>query len=326
MRSVYTQSKGDAIGFIASAMAVTLFFTINHLHLFLITDKSFSAHQKTLRNFTDALYATHSQEGNISHKLTSLYKTRNKTMPPLLQAVNKPFPINQKLSTTSMRDNNSTEENVTDETRHQKLSHHSITQQRSVNPCSKSTPQLLIWIYSAPTNFDKRQTIRQTWGDVRLYLPITVRVVFSLAAVNNPQVQKRIKKEIEEYDDIIQTLTFIDSYRNLSLKASKMLVGTLWLNPGPKRYISFRWTVTSEEWPKSFFAPKACPGFGYFISGDAIKKLQQSIHKNEFLECPGSNEEIAVCAIIRFNFFRHAALQARNSIRHNVVETCSVTD
>ena len=38
-----------------------------------------------------------------------------------------------------------------------------------------------------------------------------------------------------------------------------------------------KWKVTNEEWPDEYFAEKACPGAGYFITKDAVVKLRDAI-------------------------------------------------
>ncbi|KAL1395876.1 hypothetical protein pipiens_010918 [Culex pipiens pipiens] len=65
----------------------------------------------------------------------------------------------------------------------------------------------------APTNWYKRNTIRDTWGR---YDP-RAKLVFLLGAVNSSVLQRRIEKENRLYDDIVQG-SFLDAYRNMTYK------------------------------------------------------------------------------------------------------------
>ena len=53
------------------------------------------------------------------------------------------------------------------------------------------------------------------------------------------------------------------------------VLGTVWRKPIATR--SGKWKVTNEEWPQKYFAEKACPGAGYFITKDAVIKLRDTI-------------------------------------------------
>ena len=83
---------------------------------------------------------------------------------------------------------------------------------------------LLVYVYSAPQDFKKRQTIRATYGNKTILDGKTVRVVFPLGLppdknkkINRRMLQEGIYAESLKYKDIIQE-GFIESYRNLTYK------------------------------------------------------------------------------------------------------------
>ncbi|XP_060600922.1 beta-1,3-galactosyltransferase 5-like [Ruditapes philippinarum] len=86
--------------------------------------------------------------------------------------------------------------------------------------------KVLIFILSAPNNFQRRNIIRKTWGNPRFYSSYgTVKVMFLLGRTNNINVQNNIKGEFDSNGDILQG-NFIDSYYNLS---HKTVMGFKWL-------------------------------------------------------------------------------------------------
>lgn len=83
-------------------------------------------------------------------------------------------------------------------------------------PCSdlKHHPSIVILVHSAPGNFKKRQTVRETWGaqDQRALL------LFLIGAVaNSTSLKDRIDDEQVMYGDLVQG-NFIDAYRNMTYK------------------------------------------------------------------------------------------------------------
>lgn len=78
---------------------------------------------------------------------------------------------------------------------------------------ASASPLVLVLVHSAPTNWYKRNTIRDTWGrhDPR------AKLVFLLGAVNSSVLQRRIEQENRLYDDIVQG-SFLDAYRNMTYK------------------------------------------------------------------------------------------------------------
>jgi len=63
-------------------------------------------------------------------------------------------------------------------------------------------------------DFEKRQTIRQTWANTSLFQDI-IRVAFIIGLSSDEKINKLIKSENDLFSDIIQG-NFLDTYRNLS--------------------------------------------------------------------------------------------------------------
>lgn len=78
--------------------------------------------------------------------------------------------------------------------------------------------ELLIWVYSAPSNFQQRKAVRLNWGRSKLFAPIRTGIVFSLAVTRDNRIQQDIVSEMNKYGDIVQDGGFIDAYRNLTYK------------------------------------------------------------------------------------------------------------
>lgn len=83
----------------------------------------------------------------------------------------------------------------------------------SLKSDERRSPLVLVLVHSAPTNWYKRNTIRDTWGQ---YDP-RAKLVFLLGAVNSSALQRRIEQENRLYDDIVQG-NFMDAYRNMTYK------------------------------------------------------------------------------------------------------------
>lgn len=83
---------------------------------------------------------------------------------------------------------------------------------------------LLLFVKSSPENFERRQAIRDTWGNesfVWSELGASVRVVFALGvhpdASWRSRVQSTLLKEDHTYRDLIQQ-DFLDTFHNLTTK------------------------------------------------------------------------------------------------------------
>lgn len=83
---------------------------------------------------------------------------------------------------------------------------------------------LLLFVKSSPENFERRQAIRDTWGNesyIWLKLGASVRVVFALGVhpvvKDRPRVQRALLQEDQTYGDLIQQ-DFVDTFHNLTTK------------------------------------------------------------------------------------------------------------
>lgn len=101
---------------------------------------------------------------------------------------------------------------------------------------------LLFAIKSNPGNFVRRQAIRETWGQERVYQNgQRVRTVFLLGSspLGHPDLSLLLSFESRQFEDLLQW-DFHESLLNLTLKANVFL----------------RWTMTN------------CPGVSFVFSGD----------------------------------------------------------
>lgn len=79
---------------------------------------------------------------------------------------------------------------------------------------------LLFAIKSAPGSFERRQTVRQTWGQEKVYEGgLRVRIVFLLGmwSVDDPDLSQLISFEAQHFGDVLQW-DFRDTFYNLTLK------------------------------------------------------------------------------------------------------------
>ncbi|KRT86517.1 hypothetical protein AMK59_423 [Oryctes borbonicus] len=95
--------------------------------------------------------------------------------------------------------------------------------------CNDTNLLLLILIHSAPENFEKRQIIRDTWGQPRE----GVKVIFMLGETNNEILEDQLEKENEKYRDFAQG-NFVDTYRNMTYKHVMVLKYAIYHCPQAK--------------------------------------------------------------------------------------------
>ena len=79
---------------------------------------------------------------------------------------------------------------------------------------------LVIIIMSAPTHFEARTAIRQTWGHYGQRKDISI--LFILGATFDNKIEKILQREEDIYGDVIRG-KFVDSYSNLTLKTISIL-------------------------------------------------------------------------------------------------------
>ena len=84
--------------------------------------------------------------------------------------------------------------------------------------CNTDTSlEYVVYVHSAPANFDRRQLLRQTWARKDRFADFTSRLVFFMGTTDNQEVQHKLLNESNLYRDIVQE-DFKDTYRNLTYK------------------------------------------------------------------------------------------------------------
>ena len=77
----------------------------------------------------------------------------------------------------------------------------------------------IAFVILAPHHFEKRHQIRSTWGNK--ILSSDFRLIFTIGLSEDEIINKKVKKEYENYRDIVQIDNFIDSYYNMTFKIMK---------------------------------------------------------------------------------------------------------
>lgn len=94
---------------------------------------------------------------------------------------------------------------------------------------------LLVVIKSITAQFDRRQSIRVTWGDENQIPGVSIKRIFLLARSNDLHKEALLAEEAAEYQDIVQG-DFVDSFRNLTVK-DIMFLRYMITNCGQTKYI-----------------------------------------------------------------------------------------
>ncbi|XP_062066302.1 lactosylceramide 1,3-N-acetyl-beta-D-glucosaminyltransferase [Lepus europaeus] len=98
--------------------------------------------------------------------------------------------------------------------------------------CQAQDVLLLLFVKTAPENYERRSAIRKTWGNekyVRSQLHANIKTLFALGTPNplkGEELQRKLIWEDQMYSDIIQQ-DFVDSFYNLTLK---LLLQFSWAN------------------------------------------------------------------------------------------------
>ena len=90
---------------------------------------------------------------------------------------------------------------------------------RLCNPY-KNKLLLVAFVIIAPEHFDKRNLIRQTWGNNSL-APNDFKLIFTIGKSANLTVNEKIIEEFKIHKDILQLNNFTDSYFNMTTKIMK---------------------------------------------------------------------------------------------------------
>lgn len=117
-------------------------------------------------------------------------------------------------------------ENVRD-TQHLQTSFHGNTQSITPHPfdyiihpgnvCLNDTT-FFVYVYSDPKNHQRRDLIRATWGNLTLYHPLKISLLFLFGESSQSEVNRALKVESQKCKDIAQE-SFIETYRNLTYKS-----------------------------------------------------------------------------------------------------------
>ena len=86
--------------------------------------------------------------------------------------------------------------------------------------------QWIIYVISSPERADKRNLLRATWADVRLFRKTIFKVVFLIGKTSDESVQQSINEEFQHHQDIIQG-NFEDTSKAATLKG---VLGLKWVS------------------------------------------------------------------------------------------------
>ena len=100
---------------------------------------------------------------------------------------------------------------------------------------------VVVIVHSSSENFERRQIIRKTWANGKLIESLgTIRIVFMVGKPATAMIQRQIKTESYEFEDILQG-DFMDTYRNLTQKG---VMGFKWLS---ERCMNAKYVVKTDD-------------------------------------------------------------------------------
>ncbi|KAK4483325.1 hypothetical protein RD792_010511 [Penstemon davidsonii] len=179
---------------------------------------------------------------------------------------------------------------------------------------------LLIGVFSAGNNFERRMALRRTWMQYGAVRSGEVAVRFFIGLHKNKAVNFNLWREAQAYGDI-QLMPFVDYYSMLTYKtiaicilgtkilpakyimktdddafvridevisslkgktANGLLYGRISFESAPHRDKDNKWYISDEEWPHALFPPWA-HGPGYIISRDIAKFIVQGHKERELM-------------------------------------------
>ncbi|XP_072276204.1 beta-1,3-galactosyltransferase 2-like [Pyxicephalus adspersus] len=190
------------------------------------------------------------------------------------------------------------------------------------NKCKTVSPFLVLIIATVATDVEKREAIRQTWGNESLNTGVPIVRLFMLGSDSTVD-QNVILEESEKHHDIIQK-NFQDTYKNLTIKTmmgidwvsvycpeakyvmktdSDMFINTerlldflgpdlpvkknyftgyLLQNHQPHRNRESKWHMPYSLYPGNVY-PNFCSGTGYVFSGDVAPKILRASFSAKFV-------------------------------------------
>ncbi|KAG8372828.1 hypothetical protein BUALT_Bualt12G0107600 [Buddleja alternifolia] len=177
---------------------------------------------------------------------------------------------------------------------------------------------LLIGVFSAGNNFERRMALRRTWMQYDAIRSGDVAVRFFIGLHKNKDVNFKLWREAQTYGDI-QLMPFVDYYSLLTHKtiaicimgtkilpakyvmkmdddafvrinevlsslegkaSNGLLYGRISFESAPHRDKNNKWFISDEEWPHSSYPPWA-HGPGYIISQDIARFIVQGHQQRE---------------------------------------------
>ncbi|KAG5898227.1 hypothetical protein JTB14_005603 [Gonioctena quinquepunctata] len=184
--------------------------------------------------------------------------------------------------------------------------------------CRNGSPLFILAVHSAPSNFEKRQAIRDTWANRKN----GVKVVFVIGLIDDLIVQNKIEQEFENHRDFVQG-NFLDSYHNLTYKHVTVLKYIVYHCPNTHYLVKLdddvfvnmpnlktflhiydlenrnstnilcsrmygnpvlregRWGVSFEEYPEKIY-PYHCSGFAIIYPRRAVFRLYEEAQKTKY--------------------------------------------
>ena len=85
--------------------------------------------------------------------------------------------------------------------------------------CGSDSIFLLVYVHSAPGNFKRRLSLRETWARRSMFRDM--RLVFMMGTVSDAKINEHLLLENGLYKDIVSE-DFVDSYKNLTYKGIKI--------------------------------------------------------------------------------------------------------
>ncbi|GAB1601605.1 beta-1,3-galactosyltransferase 5-like [Argonauta hians] len=136
--------------------------------------------------------------------------------------------------------------------------------------CTSTSVDILAYVQSSPENYQRRQAIRESWGNINSYKDIRLKIVFVIAKSSDQKKQKHliasVANEHIQYNDIL-LFDFVDSYKNLTLKS-----------------------ISTINWIYQF-----CPQAKYILKADDDIFINVFILIEKFISQIWKNEKSLIC-------------------------------